>query len=128
VINSSMKVELVEVLRALNSIAKARNEWHFHRTRALFLRKMRDPEIADELDEVLAIVRAHLKSVKIAGGFFEKAVGTAFRAKYESRYLNRPYDVQPERDLQVADDVWLIRGAPYCERIFDHLMSGDVSY
>jgi hypothetical protein len=128
IINSSLQVELVEVLRALNSIARARDEWHFHKTRALFLRKMRDPEIGGELQELVALIRKHMKPLRIGGGFFEKSVSAAFRAKYEGRYFNRPSDSSAERELSVAGDGWLLTGAPLCERIYEHVMSGDVSY
>jgi len=128
IVNSSLKVELVEVLRALNAIAKARNEWHFHKTRTLFLRKMRDAEIADDLGELTALIREHMKPLRIAGGFFEKSVSAAFKAKYESRYFNSPSDASADRELMIASDSWMLRGAALCERIYGHLMTGDLRY
>jgi hypothetical protein len=124
VVNSSMKVELVEVLRVLNSIAKSRNEWHFHRTRALFLQKLRDAPVAAELEELTEHIRAHMKPVRIAGGFFEKAVSAAFRTKYEARFFNQPSETPPERELLVASDTWLLQGTPSCERIYQYLIEG----
>jgi len=121
VVNSSMKVELVEVLRVLNGLAKARNEWHFHKTRTLFLQKLRDAPVADELAGLVTLIREHMRPLKIAGGFFEKAVSTAFRAKYEGRFVNQPSAAPPERDLLIASDSWLLQGLPACERIYQHL-------
>ncbi len=128
IVNSSMQVELVEVLRALNAIAKARDEWHFHKTRTLFLRKLRDAQIADDLGELTSLIREQMKPLRIAGGFFEKSVSAAFKTKYESRYFNTPSEVSADRELMIPSDSWMLRGAAHCERIYEHLVTGDSSY
>jgi hypothetical protein len=89
---------------------------------------MRNDEVRGDLEKLVALIHEHTKPLKIAGGFFEKTVNAAFRAKYEGSYFNRPSESSPERELTIATDDWLLTGAPLCERIYEHVMSGDVSY
>jgi hypothetical protein len=120
-INTSLNRELVEVIRVLNNIAQHRNEWDHDRTRNQLLRRMSDPPIAEELSTLTAHIRTHLHPFRIAGGFFEKSVATAFRAKYRNCYLNEPSDVPPDRDLKYARDAWLLTGTATCERIYERI-------
>jgi hypothetical protein len=128
IVNSSLKVELVEILRALNAIAKRRDEWHFHKTRALFLRKVNDGEIVADVEALTTLIRSYMKPVRIGGGFFEKTVTAPFRAKYGSRFLNKPSEEAALRELLIPGDFWMIEGLTPCIRIYEHIMAGDVDY
>jgi hypothetical protein len=55
-------------------------------------------------------------------------VSAAFKSKYESRYFNTPSEVSADRELMIASDSWMVRGAAHCERIYEHPMTGDMSY
>jgi hypothetical protein len=127
-VNSSLKVELIEILRALNAIAKRRGEWHFHKTRTLFLRKLNDGEIVADVEALTTLIRSYMKPIRIGGGFFEKTVNARFRAKYGSRYINKPSEEAAVRELMIPGDFWMVEGLTPCIRIYEHIMTGDVRY
>lgn len=130
IINSSLQIEFVEIIRSLNAIAKANNQWSIHRTRALFLRKRRESEIAKEVEELAALIRDYLKPLRVAGGFFEKTVSANFKSNYESCFFNKQSEELPDRTLMIPSDNWLLNqnALKMCEHIYQHIMTGDVSY
>ena len=130
IINSSLKIELVEIIRALNTIAKARNQWNFHKTRALFLRKRRESAIAGDVEKLAAMIRDQMKPLRVTGGFFEKTVSASFKASYESCFFNKVSDESPDRKVMIPSDSWMLNenAVKTCEHIYEHIMTGDVSY
>jgi len=130
IVNASAKLEVIEIIRALNAMAKFNDQWHLHKVRTLFLRKKRNPEIANEVEQLSAAIRNHMKPVKFAGGFFEKSVLDVFKKRYEACFFNSEIGEIPDREVSVPSDNWMLKSdiLGTCERVYQHVMSGDVSY
>jgi hypothetical protein len=129
-INTSLQVEIVEIIRALNTLARFNNEWHFHKIRTLFLRKRKADPISSEVEQLINVIRAHTKPLSFAGGFFEKAMSASFKSKYGSCFLNSLHDETPKREVSVPSDNWILKADALeaCKRIYQHIMTGDVTY
>jgi hypothetical protein len=129
-INSSLQVEIVEIIRALNTLAQFNNEWHFHKMRTLFLRKRKADPISSEVEQLITVIRAHTKPLSFAGGFFEKTMSASFTSKYGSCFLNSLLDGAPKREISVPSDNWILKenALEACKRIYQHIMTGDVTY
>lgn len=129
-VNASLKLEIVEIIRALNAIAEFNGQLRFHNIRTLFLRKRNADDIRGEVDALAAAIRHQMKPLRLTGGFFEHSVIAAFRNKYESCFLNVLRDQLPDRELLVPSDTWMLTGRAVaaCERIYQSVLSGDVSY
>ncbi len=129
-VNASLKLEIVEIIRALNAIAEFNGQLRIHNIRTLFLRKRNSDEIRGEVDLLAAAIRHQMKPLRLTGGFFEHSVIAAFRKKYEGCFLNVLRDQLPDRELLVPSDTWMLTGRAVaaCERIYQHVLSGDVSY
>ncbi len=129
-VNASLKMEIVEIIRALNAIAESNGQLKFHNIRTLFLRKRNSDEIRGEVERLAAAIRAQMKPLKLSGGFFEHSVIAAFKKKYESCFFNDLRDQHLDRELLVPSDTWMLTGRAVaaCERIYQHVLSGDVSY
>ncbi len=110
IVNASLKIEIVEVIRALNMKARANNQWHLHRTRALFLRKGMADAISKDTEHLLGVIRAHVKPLKLAGGYFEQSVNASFREKYESCWFKAFLGESPEREILIPSDKWMLDG------------------
>jgi hypothetical protein len=130
VVNASLGMESIEIIRALNAIAHANGEWHYHKMRALFLRKKKASAISGELDRLLASIREHMKPLHFEDGFFEKLVMDAFSTNYEQCLYNKTLGKYADRKVLVPSDTWMLSGDAVagCERIYQHIISGDVSY
>jgi len=129
-VNASLKPEIVEIIRALNAIAEPNGQLKFHNIRTLFLRKKNAEEIRGEVERLAAAIRSQMKPLRLSGGFFEHSVIAAFRKKYEACFFNELRDQLPDREIFVPSDTWMLTGRAVaaCERIYQHILSGDVSY
>jgi len=128
VVNRSLKLELVEIIRALNTIAELNGQLRSHDVRAIFLRKRREEAICSEVESLAAIIREHMKPLKLARGFFANAVNATFRKKYESCFFNHWLNDLPIREVFVPSDTWMLEGdaVETCEHIYQHIMTGDI--
>jgi hypothetical protein len=133
VINRSLKPELVEIIRTLNIIASLRDsEWRSHKTRArlLFMRKRKTAEIRAEVKHLRILIRDDLKPLRLSEAFAQR-VNTAFRKNYASSfYMDDVLDKSPARRLLVPSGSWMLNkdALTACERIYQHIMTGDTSY
>ncbi len=131
IINRSMKLELVEIIRALNMLAEFDGERRSHDVRAIFLRKRRSPAIRQDVESLSAVIHEHmkpLKPLKLTGAFFANAVKAAFKKKYEACFVNEFMDELPDREIVVPSDNWMLQkdAARWCEKIYRHIMAGDI--
>jgi hypothetical protein len=129
-VNSSLKVEFVEIIRALNNLAHVYNQWNSHKTRALFLRKRTAEAICSDVEHLATLIRDQLKPVKLSGGFFEKSVKANLQKKYESCFFNSWPAESLDREVLLPSGNWaLTRDAlVLCERVYQYIMTGDISY
>jgi hypothetical protein len=128
VVNQSLKLELVEIIRALNMIAELKGQLRLYDVRAIFLRKRRADAISDEVEGLAAVIRAHFKPLKLAMGFFANAVNINFRKKYGSCYVNEWLEALPNREILVPSDSWMLDGdaCAVCQRIYQYIMADDI--
>jgi hypothetical protein len=129
-VNASLNVEVVELIRALNTLAHFNNEWHFHKIRALFLRKMTTDAIASDVEHLVSAIRAHIKPLRFADGFFDKSVQASFKNKYSSRFFNNLLAEHPDREVLIPSDNWILKedALEVCKRIYQHIVTGDLTY
>jgi hypothetical protein len=131
VTHRSLKLELVEIMRALTIIASLRDpEWHLHKARArkLFLRKRRTAEIRVEVKRLVTMIRGDLKPLKISEAFAHR-VNTALRKNYASSFHLDLLEKSPVRRLLAPSGNWMLNKDALiaCERIYQHIMTGDTS-
>jgi len=79
IVNASLKVEIVEIIRVLNAIAHFNNQWNGLKVRALFFRKTQSAEISGEVEKLAAMIRDDMRPLRLGSGFFEGSVNSAFR-------------------------------------------------
>jgi sulfotransferase family protein len=127
VVNRSVKLELVEIIRALNTIAEFKGQLRSHDVRTLFLRKRRADAISVEVEDLASVIRDHMKPVELAGGFFANAVNAAFRKTYGPCFLNELPAELPNREVLVPSDNWMLErdSLKACEHIYQYIMSGE---
>jgi Sulfotransferase domain len=125
IVNPSLKVEIVEIIRALNIISDFHDQWSSHNVRASFLRKRKAEIIGSDVEHLAGVIREHTKSLKLTGKFFEESVSATFKKKYESCLLNKPFGAFPDREVRVPSDSWMLTGdaIAVCERIYQHIMA-----
>src|ERR1700733_2634979 len=128
VVNRSLTFELVEIIRALNITAERKDELHSYDVRTIFLRKRKERAIQGEVEALAAVIRDHMKPLRLDGSPFVKSVNTAFIRKYGSCLFNRPLDELPSRELLVPRDSWMLQrvAVDACERIYQYILAGDV--
>ena len=75
-----------------------------------------------------AVIRAHLKPLKLASGFFANAVNINFRKKYGSCYVNEWREALPNREILVPSDSWMLDGdaCEVCQGIYQYIMADDI--
>lgn len=129
-INASLKFELIEIIRALNAIAKFNGKLNAHNIRALFLRKKNAREICDDVEHLAAAIRDQMKSLRLSGSFFEGSVISAFRKEYDECCPHNLRERSPEREFCVPSDTWMLQldSRDILERIYRHLITGEVIY
>jgi len=129
ILNPSLKPEVVELIRALNIIAKFNDQLHFKNVSVLFLRKKGANAIRSEVERLTAMVREHMKPLKLNGGFFEHSVNANFRKRYESCFFNELPDNMPNHEVLVSGDSWMLKGDALegCKDIYHYIMTGDVN-
>jgi hypothetical protein len=131
VINRSVNLELVEIIRALNMLAEFDGERRSHDVRAIFLRKRRSATIRHDVESLSGVIHEHmkpLKPLKLSGAFFANAVKAAFRRKYEACFVNDFVDELPDREIVVPSDNWMLQkdAVRRCENIYRHIMADDI--
>jgi hypothetical protein len=132
IVNASLNAEMVEIIRALNIIASlGDSEWHGHKARAgaLFLRKREEEVIRSQVEHVAAMIRDALKPLKLSRAFARR-VNTAFKKNYASSFYMNVLDKSPDRRLLIPSGNWMLNkdALTACERIYQHIMTGDTSY
>jgi hypothetical protein len=128
-VNLSLKPEMVELIRVLNAIAKANNQLKFENVRVLFLRKKKATAIRSKVERLTAMVREHMKPLKLNGAFFEHTINASFRKRYETCFLNEWPGNMPKREVLVASENWMLEGDALeaCKDIYHYIMTGEAN-
>jgi hypothetical protein len=126
-VNPSLKPELIEIIRVLNIIAKSNNQLKFKNVRVLFLRKKGESAIRSEVERLTAMVREHMKPLKLSRGFFQRAVNARFKKRYEPCFYNELPENMPNREVLVVSDSWMLEGDALeaCKDIYHFVMAGE---
>ena len=127
-VNSSLKMEFVEIIRALNAIAHANDQANGPKMRSLFLRRRKEDPIRGAVDKLSAMINEYKKPLTLGGGFFEKSISTDFRKKYASNFINQLSDDLPKREVMVPSDNWILTNDAHilCEDIFRQIAAGEL--
>jgi hypothetical protein len=129
IINPSLKLEIIEIIRALNAIAHSNNEGISDHIRLLFLRKRKEEALSGDVEHLAALIRDQMKPLKFAGGFFEKSVKMDFKRKYRSCFFYDDLAEYKKSALLVPSEYWLFTGDAFatCQRIYKYIMTSDQS-
>jgi hypothetical protein len=131
VINRSLEPDFTEIIRALNIIASQReSDWPLHKARTgpLFLRKRNAPAIRAEISYIAAVIRLHLKPLRISGSFVQ-SVNAVVSSNYASSFHGDAIQTSPFRELLASNGDWLLDkdASAACERVYQYITAGDTN-